>query len=242
MTASAREHERAGSLRQAAIQMGNAGFAALEAGAYAAAEPVLRQALALAETLGVANVISGILANLGVALYRLGRLDEAHELVTQSIAAFHAQGDARLEGSSRAHLADVLAARGDLVGALAAAQEAARGLTIVPPLLAGALARVAALLLASGRVRDALSTASAASAILESLGGALEEGESIVRLVHARTLREAGDQAAAARAIADAKDSILARAEKITDAEWRRTFLAIPEHAETLALAQSWAA
>jgi hypothetical protein len=69
--------------------------------------------------------------------------------------------------------------------------------------------------------------------------GMVEEGESLVRLVHAEALRAAGRQGDFVAATAAARAALQARAAKISDPEWRRRFLtAVPDNARTIALAE----
>jgi eukaryotic-like serine/threonine-protein kinase len=66
----------------------------------------------------------------------------------------------------------------------------------------------------------------------------LEEGESLIRLQHALALEASGETTAAAVAITEARRRLLERADRISDARLRRSFLDhIPENARTLALA-----
>ena len=60
----------------------------------------------------------------------------------------------------------------------------------------------------------------------------------MIRLALAEALVATGDRKAARGVIERARDRLLARAEKITDPEWRKSFLEnIPDHRRTLALA-----
>jgi hypothetical protein len=91
--------------------------------------------------------------------------------------------------------------------------------------------------LAEGRAEDALVAAREAYATLEELG-MIEEAESLVRLVYAEALSAAGLESEFLAAIADARDRLMARAEKISDLEWRTRFLtAVPDNAKTMELA-----
>src|SRR5690349_22798346 len=67
--------------------------------------------------------------------------------------------------------------------------------------------------------------------LFRSLGG-IDEGESLVRLVHAAALGQAGFPQIARVAIAAARDRLLARAEKITSPALRVSYLKrVPENA-----------
>jgi eukaryotic-like serine/threonine-protein kinase len=74
-------------------------------------------------------------------------------------------------------------------------------------------------------------------ALLDALGG-LEEGEALVRVVHAEALRATGDDAGARAAIRAAKARLDARAAKLEDPALERSFRTrVPENARTLELA-----
>jgi tetratricopeptide (TPR) repeat protein len=217
------------------------GFAYNELGAYAEAQRALAAALAGASRLGIAGVLAATKHNLGWALARLGRLDEARSLEVEAVRAFHAQGDRRMESGSRTYLARIHLLAGELDAAEREATAAVDLLVDAPPAArACALASLAQALLAQDRPDDAL--AHARAAIAPALdAGRLEEGEALVRLAHAEALHAVGEDAAARRAIAAAEQRLLERAAAIGDPAWRSLFLeAVPEHARTVALAAEW--
>src|SRR5262249_44811443 len=91
------------------------------------------------------------------------------------------------------------------------------------------------------RLEEALSVAEDAFALLEAAGGSLEEGEALVRLVHAETLAAAGRHAETRASLAIAEARLRQRAAAISDPVWRESFLTnVPENAGTLALAAQW--
>jgi hypothetical protein len=76
--------------------------------------------------------------------------------------------------------------------------------------------------------------------LLGRLGG-LEEGESLIRAVYALALRAAGNDAEGREVIHAARATLLARAERIRDPEWRQRFIAaVPENARVMDLAAHW--
>jgi thioredoxin-like negative regulator of GroEL len=106
----------------------------------------------------------------------------------------------------------------------------------VPPLLAGGLAALARVLLARGKVAEALARAEEAHVLFQQLGN-LEEGEASVRLAYGQCLLAAGDRDRAREVLAAAARRLEARAALIDEPQWREAFLArIPDHAQTLAL------
>ncbi|WP_434044443.1 MULTISPECIES: hypothetical protein [Sorangium] len=71
----------------------------------------------------------------------------------------------------------------------------------------------------------------------------MEDGEALVRVVHAEALRVTGDREAARAALAEAEARIEERAGKIADPAWRASFVErVPEHARTAALRGAWSA
>ncbi len=78
--------------------------------------------------------------------------------------------------------------------------------------------------------------------ILSAYGGTIE-GEAIVHIGHAEGLRAKGDIEGSRIAIAAARDRLLARAAKITNAELRRGFMdRLREHGRILMRAGEWLA
>lgn len=226
----------AGDLRHAWDTEVSIGYALVEVGAYPRAEQCLRRAIEAAEKLGLSNVASRGLHNLGLALAGRGALDEARAVEARAIDASIVQGDLRMEASSRTYLAKILRRVGDLAAAEREARLAVDLLGATPPLRAGALAVLADVLLAAGPERraEALELATRARADLDAIGR-LEEGESLVRLVHAEALAANGRQDEARRAFTEAGDRLVERAHRIADGEWRRSFLhVVPENARTL--------
>jgi len=229
------EFERAGDLRYACMQRGHVGYACLEIGAYAEAEDALRDALERATKLGLQNVVATAKHNLGRALAARGALDEALVVEAEAVAAFEAQGDRRLVGGARLYLGDIHYHQGAFA---AAEREVTLALVHAQlPMQAQMRATLARILLASGRVANALAEARHAMAILGQLG-AIEEGEALVRLVLAEALLGTGAPGEARDVAAVARERLLARAARISNARYRQSFLErIADHARTLELA-----
>ncbi len=229
--------QRAGDLRSACMQRVSVGYASLGLGDHDDAESKLRDALASAQRMGLANVVAYSKNNLGLTLAHKGQIDDARRMETEAIASFAAQGDGRLEHSSRVYLAQILRLAGDLVSAEREARAAIEFFRVATPLRAFALAVLAEVLLAANRATDALDAATEARGLLQELGH-LEEGEALVRLVHAEALSATGDRDRAKAAIEEARRELLGRAEKIKDESRRRSFLErVPENARTMKLA-----
>jgi tetratricopeptide (TPR) repeat protein len=228
--------EQAGDLRNACTTRTNVGCIQTELGDFEGAETTLRGALAIAGRLGLEDVEIFVLHNLGHVLLHTSSLGEARAVEQKAIEAFHRQGAARLEGVARSYAAKIALLAGDLAPAENEARAAADLLKAAPPLRAAAVAVLSRILLASGRAAEALETAREAYAQLEALGS-LEEGEATVRLAYAEALSAAGQTTEAAGVLVAAREHLLARAAKISDATWRGRFLTqVPDNARTLEL------
>jgi tetratricopeptide (TPR) repeat protein len=227
--------ELAGDQRRAIGARSNLGFGLIEVGAYPDAEVILRANGIASERLGQESSKGAALQNLGWALARQGRLDEAREVEEQAVALFERQGAPYQEGNSRIYLARILSLIGDAAGAAAEARRALALLGAAPPLRCFGLAVLAGALLAQGDPAAALVAAEESIGILGARGE-ISEGESFVRLTWATVLAAAGrrDDAASARATARAR--LTERANRMSDAALRERFLTrVPENAATMA-------
>jgi serine/threonine protein kinase/tetratricopeptide (TPR) repeat protein len=225
----------AGQARTEILQRVRLGYACLEIGAYDRAVRELEGALAAARGMSLHQATALAQHNLGLALARVGRLEEARTLELEAVRAFQAQGDARLERASRIYYAEIAMLGGDLEGAgqeLGTLLEESKDRTPTRALALAALARVRV------RQRDAASAlehADQAMAMLAEFGG-VDEGEALMRLAHVEALRLADRIAEAEAALALARTRLHDRAARIADPALRRLFLeAVPENAETLA-------
>jgi tetratricopeptide (TPR) repeat protein len=235
--AAAAHYLEAGDLRSACMAQITLGFARSDLGAHAPAERALREALATAERMGLPGPAAYAKHTLGLVLSRRGALEEARAVEQEAVRSFEANGDARLTGGSRAYLAQILAQLGDLQGAEREAGAAIDGLAGAPAVRAFALATRARILVARARPGEALDDARAAAQLMRELGG-IEEGEVLVRLALAEALLAAGERAAAAEAIVEARAKLIERASRLPDPEAQARLLReVPENARTLALA-----
>jgi hypothetical protein len=165
-----------------------------------------------------------------------GRLDEARALEQRAVEAFRRQGDPRLEGAARTYLAKAALLSGDPETSEREARTAASMLEVAPQLRAPAVAVLARALLDLARVDEALVAAREAATAVDALG-AIDEGESLVRLAFVEALAAAGEADELAVALRVARDRLLARAGRIRDPAWRERFLSrVPDNARTLAL------
>jgi serine/threonine protein kinase len=225
-----------GDARNACLQRANIGNAYMQLGAYARAKSVLREALSVGEPMKL-SFIAPVRANLGFALARLGDLDQALEIETAALAQCLRESYRRFELASHIYLAVIHALRAELDQADAHVRAALDASSSAPPIRAYALAIFADLQMTRGAPTDAFTAASEAMSILEALEG-VEEGEALIRLVHAQALEAMGHVSDAQSRIMEARVRLMERADRITDARLRRSFLDhIPENARTLAMA-----
>ena len=232
--------EQAGDLRNACAVRTNLGYLYSELGDLQRAEAALRQALAASDRMGLYDLTAAIIQNLGRVLGQCGELAEAERLERQAVEDFQRLGDPRMEGAARTYLAEVLIAAGDHAGAEREADAAIATLAGAPSLQVAALGAASRARLGRGDAEPALEAARAAHDALERLGE-IEEGESMVRLVFAEALEQAGRRDDARRAIAVAHQRLLARARRIEEPAWRDRFLhAVPLNARILALVEEW--
>jgi tetratricopeptide (TPR) repeat protein len=240
LEAAVNDFEAAGDARNACVNRHNLAVGLTQYGVYGAAERHLRQALETAERLGLYSIGLGAKQNLGIALSRQDRFEEAIALELETIASFHERGDAVMEGASRGYLAVVLLMMDRVDEALGEVKACIELVRRIPPLYAPALGAASMIELRCGRPEEALEAASEAVRIFKE-GGGLAEGESLIRIAYAEALEAVGRHDAAVVAVREARDRLLERADRITNPEWRRCFLQkVRENARTLARAGEW--
>jgi tetratricopeptide (TPR) repeat protein len=228
-----------GDFRNACLNQSNLAAACLEVGAYPRAETVLTEVLEVSERLGIHHVTPVAEQNLCMALAHQGRLGEARVMAQTALDEAQRHGDQRVTGGAHAYHAIVLKLQGDLGAAEDSARQAVALLAVAPPLRTFALTVLADGLLAQGRVAEAATCAEEAMEELVS-GGGIEEGEFLLRLVHAQVRWALGDRAAARSSLRRAKERIQTVTDRIDDPDLRASFLAIAEVARTLELERRW--
>jgi len=238
MTAAAEQFAAAGDTRNAVLQRGNAGFAHLHAGDSERAVAILTRTRDAAIANDLKNVRTSVEVDLGLALARLGRLDNAISLLETVSERCTRQGIVRLAASGRSYLAQALSWRGALADAESQAHLAVDVSRDHGPTRMLALAVLGDIRLKRGAPDDALKHANRAMAQLQIIGEAWE-GESLVRLVYAQALAAVGQDKAARDALTAAHNRLQERADMCRDPAAREQFLrGIPANAETLALAE----
>lgn len=180
-------------------------------------------------------VLAWLLADLGSfdeALLWAGRLVETGKMRQVPVD----------EGRGHWVLAEVLRRAGELDGADVAIGAALAILRLASHLdTPGALATLAALRLAQGRIAEALAAAGEGLEKYEAMTACGFFRGGFLRWTHARCLEAAGDHEAAKAAIAAARARLFTIAAKIGDPTYRKSFLeAVPENRQTLELARRW--
>ena len=219
--------------------------AALSAmGGHAEAATKLREAIAKLDQAGVVMISALARAELALALAHIGRTGEARAELASALRASTSMRAAHVELVVRRVGVQVMLLTGDL----GAAEEEARalepcrcardpapcdGLSHTLPEIEAAVA-LAQLHAAAGRSAEALSLTTDAMRWLEARGSA-GPIEATLRLLHAEALSATGQPEAAAAALAQARERLLARASRIADPARRASFLSqVPENRRTL--------
>jgi tetratricopeptide (TPR) repeat protein len=227
--------KRIGDMRSHARAMVNFGAGWTLLGDWKRAEATCREALAIADPLGLGFVSALARNNLGLPLLRLGRIDEALRELEASAAAFRAQQHTRLLAGTYELMALALHANGELDAAEVQANVAV-DLATLPGTLSRPLAVLSMVRLARGDGPGAL--AAAEKAIAQRGADARGLNDAVVRLAYGEALLATGPSEAARGILSLGRDGLLARAAKISDPARRQTFLTqIPEHARLLRLA-----
>jgi tetratricopeptide (TPR) repeat protein len=231
--------EAAGDARSVCALRKTQGWYAAECGALEEGERALAEAVALAERLGLYSLAAHARYDAASPLIRLGKLSEARRMLTEAHAVFAAEKDLRLTSGTLGCLSWVDSLEGDADAAVARAEEA---VAVAPsdPIRIAALAFLAQALLAAERPQAALARAEEGLALLDAVG-LTEEGTTLLGLVRAEALDALGRRRAAVDALTEACRRLRERAEKISDAGLRATFLSrIGENRRTLELAEAW--
>jgi hypothetical protein len=171
-----------------------------------------------------------------------GAIADAQRWASRLVADSRTRGVPLDEGRGQWVLAEVQRRAGQLDAADAAIEAALAILRLASPGdTPGALATLAAIRLAQGRTADALAAAAEGVEKDEAMGACGFFRGAFLRLTHAECLEAAGDHEAAKVTIAAARARLFAIAAKISEAEYRRSFLeAVPENRRTLELARQW--
>lgn len=221
----ASESESVGDAMNSAMASVHIGWANIALGAYEEAERVLTETLERASERGFGHLIGGFARlYLGAALGRLGRLEEARTLEIETAAKLFEAGNWLYGGLARAELARILFEMGQCDAARHEARSACEVLARVPAVQIGALAIHSRLALATAEPELALELAQAGARILDA-HGCVTESEVCLRLSLSDALAATNQPHASELELERASRLLDSRAERILDANWRRSFV-----------------
>lgn len=231
---SIRAFDAAGDVRELALTRIDLAGALFELGIWSEARSMLQEALASSERVGLAPAVAFAMFHLAFVEARLGDFEAARGLFARALPMLEEQKNRFMEALARIYFARSLLDESRLEEALEEATRASRLAALSPRQLPYAAAVHAAVLLRCDRASDALEAMSSA---LETVHGrvVVDEGESLIHLTYAEALMATGDRAGAEEALRSAHERLLARAGRIRDVNWRRSFLeGVRENARTL--------
>ncbi|MFO0614966.1 MAG: serine/threonine-protein kinase [Polyangiaceae bacterium] len=228
----------AGDVRNSCRERTHLGAVLLRLGALEEAERTLGEQLAIAEPMKL-HVAGTARAYLGFAAYRRGDSALAREHYDAALARAVESGDRYLEAIVRTHVALALAFEHEHERSLIEAETAVVVAGGFPALRARALAVAALAQLSLGGTALALESSREALRLLAVNGGA-GEGESLLRLTHARALHKSGNLEEASVRIRQARHRIIALAERLGDPRHKQCFLdQVPENVRILKLSRA---
>ena len=231
--------ERIGDRRGGMYVRVNLGVIQMELGDFERAEAAFREAIDAGIATGVTSIVIGARVNLGLLRGYGGAYEEGLALVREAAAAYDKLGDHRMMGIARTYAALILVLQNEFAAAEAECFVAIAALASIQTSRADALAARSRALIGLGRSFEALAASTEAFAILTELGS-VDDGDVRVRLAHIEALFATGDESAARSLLIDTKEKLVARANKLNDADLRAFFLErVPENARVMSLVQT---
>ena len=224
--------KQCGNVLRATVDEGNLAAAYARLGAYEEAAARLEEVIRQSRRLGDRNTEGYAWMNLGQALARLRRHDDARQALAQARGIAAMTGNPRLLVGTAKHalLNDLLAGSSSSLAARAEAAAHDAGGHGVPEGAAYSFAIAALAYLRAGDVESALTCSQAAMAIRDELGE-IDEGEIEIFLARARALECARLTDEAHAVSKRAEQRIEALAQRIADPVWRARFRAAAEEA-----------
>ncbi len=211
----------------------NEGYACLLLGLYKLGRTSLEQALEQAEAIGARRPRAYILQNLGYAYFRSGDGRTARQILDRSLVDMVAVDDAYGRAATLNYMGYVLEQSGDIPGAVRRYEEA-RGIFIdlgVPGPGVDVWAGLARCALAQGRLDDARRHATEIWHHLAEHGTKGTENPVWIYQTCADIFDALNEPEQTRAAVEAGYGELTDRAEKISDPEWRKSFLEnVPEH------------
>jgi len=224
---------RAGDRAQEAVLMGGRGYFLSALGLPKRGLPLLQQALRLQESIGNRRSRGYVLQNLGWAYARAGDGRNARRFEEAALRELNAVGDVFGQAACRLYLGYIAEQAGDPAGAARrygdALEDCRRaGMRTGTIDCTAGLARCE---LAQGQLEAARQAVTQVWEYLADHGTAGMELLGLAYLTCVEVFEALGEPALARAALAAGYREIMARADKLTDPEWRQAFLEnLPEH------------
>jgi tetratricopeptide (TPR) repeat protein len=169
------------------------------------------------------------------------RVTEAQEQAESMLRRASASNGFAHMALARLLLSECRLKRGDLAGTEGEVRAVGDAARLVPFLQSVRLSLLAEIRLRQGRAAEAAALAREAFALERSTACLFVLRQEVVPVLLAEALHESGEVEAAREVLHEARAQLLARADKIADPAYRRSFLEnIDAHARTLALARAW--
>ncbi len=226
-------NQRNGNRLGESIAQVNLAYFYLLLGLYPEGLQTLEAALQATRQIEARSPMAYILLNQSLALLRLERADESAQALEQGRKLLELLGDQMGLAYHQFYLGMLKEHSGELDAAQAsyqAAHDSFHHLAALP-LSAEAHASLAHLYLLQGQLEPACQAAAQAAAYLEQHGPGGLEFPIRAYLNCVRVFAAAGEQAALERTLGTASRELEARAARLSDPDWRRTFLeAVPEN------------
>ena len=232
---------RLGDRRRVCLEQLHRGVMLRELGQYESAISLLREAINTAQRLELTSVADMYRCELAIALARGGHRQEVDIGPADPGRNREIPASRRMfENIYRAQCALLDHRLAEALSAIGGAADYLDNAEVPVGTRAFAHAVRSEVLLALDRPSEALRAAEAGMQLVAA-GAHMEEGECLLRLVHARALHACGQRAAARDAIGAAHRRLLTRAQQIDDPAWRATFLeCVAENRQTVELASAW--
>jgi tetratricopeptide (TPR) repeat protein len=230
---------RIGDRLREGLWLGNLGYDYVQLGLYKQGRAASEQALAVNQALGARRGRAYNLQNLGLCFLRLGDGRAARAALEESLRELTAVGDEFGRAASLHYLALEYERSGDYGGAARRYHEAAEGFSKVelPDYLHAAQAGLARSAFAQGQLEEARAQVEMVWQYLEKQGAGGMEFPVWAYLTCAELFDGLGEAEEAHAATEAGYHELMARAGKISNPDWRQTFMEqVPEHRELVEL------
>jgi len=207
-----------------AMSMINLGYIYTQSGLFQRGVETFQRSLEIANRIENPRLVAYNQLNMGLAYYRLGDYPNSYQCLEAAQTMLVEINDTFAGATCQTYLALNHEASGQYDLAEKLYQEAYESLT-APGYAMDALAGIARCALEMGKLEVALEHTEEICTYLEQNGSEAMEFPILAFLTCARVFEGAGDQERRQKSIEDGYKQLMERAEKISDAEWRKIFL-----------------